>query len=81
MAEKIQEGFAVFLHDGEIAFGAVRKVSPKDLVIYVENHGDFNVPVSAVHDVHFGKVLLDSRKLESSLKDAIARAHRSEDPA
>ena len=78
MAEKIREGFAVFLHDGDVAIGAVRRVSP--LTIFIENSGDFVVPASAVNDVHFSKVILDGRKLDAKLHDAIGRAHRSEDP-
>ena len=77
MTEKIREGFAVFLHDGEVAVGAVRRVSP--LTIFIENGGDFVVPASAVHDVHFNKVILDGHKLDIKLRDAIGRAHRSED--
>jgi len=78
MSEKIREGFAVFLHDGEVAVGAVRRVSP--LTIFIENAGDFVVPASAVHEVHFNKVILDGGKLDANLHDAIGRAHRSEDP-
>jgi hypothetical protein len=78
MSEKIREGFAVFLHDGDVAVGAVRRVSP--LTIFIENGGDFVVPASVVHEVHFDKVILDGRKLDAKLHDAIGRAHRSEDP-
>lgn len=76
--EKIREGFAVFLHDGDVAIGAVRQVQP--LTIYVENAGDFVVPVAAIHDVHFNKVLLDSAKIGAKLQAAIAKAHSDEDP-
>ena len=46
-------------------FGAVREVSPNgrpELVIYVENAGDFVVPLSAVEAVHSQKVILTCRK-------------------
>lgn len=76
--EKIREGFPVFLHDGDVAIGAVRQVHP--LTIYVENAGDFVVPASAVHDVHFDKVLLNGAKIDAKLKAAIGKAHRDEDP-
>ena len=45
MLEQIQEGFEVFLADGEHAFGAVRQVAPhgrNELTVYVENAGDFS---------------------------------------
>lgn len=76
--EKIREGFPVFLHDGEISVGAVRRVSP--LTVYVENSGDFTIPDTAVRDVHFDKVILDGDKISQNMRAAIAKAHRSEDP-
>ena len=78
MVEKIREGFAVFLHDGDVAIGAVRRIAP--LTIYIENARDFVVPIEAVREVHCDKVILDGRKLEPALHAAIGRAHTSEDP-
>ena len=48
MNEQIREGFDVFVHDGDKAFGAVRQVRSNEIVVYVENGGDFEVPLSAV---------------------------------
>ena len=78
--EKIAEGFDVFVHDGEKTFGAVRQVLKHEIIVYVENGGDFEVPLTAVKDVHDEKVVLDSGKLDAKLKDAIRRAHSGEDP-
>ena len=81
--EAIQEGFDVFVHDGDKAFGAVRQVSPagrREIVVYVENAGDFTVPLSAVVSVQSEKVVLDCRKLGTALKRAIGHAHEREDP-
>ena len=80
ITEKIQEGFDVFLHDGQKAFGAVRQVRKSEIVVYVENAGDFEVPLSAVVDAHSEKVILDSGKLDAKLKEAIRKAHTGEDP-
>ncbi|HVV26549.1 MAG TPA: hypothetical protein VHC40_01140 [Rhizomicrobium sp.] len=80
MPESIREGFDVFLHDGEKAFGAVRQVRKSELVVYIENGGDFEIPLNAVIDAHSEKVILDSRKLDPKLKEAIRRAHTGEDP-
>jgi len=80
MAEAIEEGFDVFVHDGAKAFGAVRQVHAREIIIYVENGGDFRVPLAAVKDVHDEKVILDSSRLDSALKEAIRRAHAVEDP-
>jgi hypothetical protein len=80
MSEKIREGFDVFTHDGEKSFGAVRQVRKHEIVIYVENGGDFVVPLDAVMDAHSEKVILDSGKLDARLKETIRRAHSGEDP-
>jgi len=80
MQEKIQVGFQAFASDGGEEFGAVRKVSAHELVIYVENAGDFTVPLDAVESVHSEKVILNCRKLDSSLRKAIGHAHDSEKP-
>jgi hypothetical protein len=84
MAEQaIQEGFEVFVSDVDKPFGAVRQIAGHgrgDLVIYVENAGDFTVPRSAVSAVHAQKVILNPAKLDKKLRDAIKRAHDAEDP-
>jgi len=78
--EKIQTGFDVFLHDGENAIGAVRKVTPLEITVYIENAGDFVVPRGAIKAVHSGKVILTTDKIASALKQAIGRAHQGEEP-
>jgi hypothetical protein len=80
MHETIREGFDVFLHDGDKAFGAVRQVRKSELVVYVENAGDFEIPLSAIKDAESEKVILDSAKLDPKLLEAIRRAHAGEDP-
>ena len=81
--EAIQEGFDVFVHDGDKAVGAVRQVAPagrREIVVYVENAGDFTVPLSAVVSVQSEKVVLDCGKLGTALKNAIGHRHEREDP-
>jgi len=50
------------------------------LVIYVENAGDFVVPLEAVEAVHSQKVIVNCRKLEPRLREAIGHAHDAEEP-
>ena len=83
MQEAIEIGYQAFVSDGGEEFGAVRAVSPNgrpELVIYVENAGDFVVPLSAVEAVHSQKVILSCAKLEHRLRQAIGHAHDSEEP-
>ena len=76
----IREDYAVFVHDGDKQVGAVRHVSPSEIRIYVENAGDFTVPLSAVKEVTDDKVVLDSARLDAALRKAIGHAHSGEDP-
>jgi hypothetical protein len=83
MQEKIEVGFQTFVSDGGQEFGAVRQVSPKgrpELIVYVENSGDFVVPLAAVEAVHSHKVILNCKKLDLRLRRAIGHAHDAEEP-
>ena len=80
MAEDIEEGFMAFLADGEDGIGAIREVGPTSIVIYVENSGEFVVPLSAVKGVHSEKVILDPDLLDDALLAAVGNSHDSEDP-
>jgi hypothetical protein len=79
---QVGEGYEVFLADGQKAFGAVREVSRnrQDIIVYVENAGDFSIPASAVLRINAQKVIVDRHKLEPRLIEAITRAHSAEDP-
>ena len=76
----IEEEYDVFVHDGDVKIGAIRRVSRHDIVVYVENAGDFTVPRSAVREVEEGKVVLDCAKLDLDLRLAVGHAHDAEDP-
>jgi hypothetical protein len=83
MRENIAVGYQTFVSDGGEEFGAVRQVAPHgrpELVIYVENAGDFVVPLDAVEAVHSQKVILNCRKLDRRLREAIGHAHEAEVP-
>jgi hypothetical protein len=83
MQEEIAVGDQVFAVDGGEVFGAVRQVAPHgrpELVIYVENAGDFIVPLDAVEAVHAQKVIVNCSKLDSRLREAIGHAHDAEEP-
>jgi hypothetical protein len=78
----IEIGFQVYAVEGGEMFGAVRGYVPEAnaLIVYVENAGDFEVPLSAVRSVHDGKVVLDAKQLDARLRHAIAHAHDREEP-
>lgn len=83
MEEKIEVGFQAFLSDSDEEFGAVREVAPggrPEVVIYVENAGDFTVPINAVEAVHSEKVIFNCARLDRRLRQAIGHAHDAEKP-
>jgi hypothetical protein len=77
--EEIKIGYHAFVSDGGQEIGAVREVSP-ELVVYVENAGDFVVPKDAIEAVHAQKVVLNCAKLDRGLRSAINHAHDAEVP-
>jgi len=78
MSFHVQIGDQLFLEEGGEEIGAVRKVAPDHLVVYVEAAGDFTVPGPWVRAVHDGKVVLDPEKCDSTFLDAARSAHERE---
>ena len=79
----IEEGFVTIVTDGTVPFGAVRSVRPHgrdELVIYIENAGDFTIPYTAIKDVHSKKVILDEKLLTVDIQNAILHSHIDEQP-
>ena len=77
----IKVGDTVFLKDGGDPIGAVTNVAPQGrsaITMYVENAGEFSVPLTAVKGVHFAKVIIDARLLDTKLQAAIRHAHDAE---
>ena len=76
-------GDQIFLEESGEECGAVRDVRPEgraEIVVYVENAGEFTVAASAIRSVHDGKVILDRDRLDLALQEAIAHAHDREVP-
>ena len=79
----VKPGYQLFVDDDIEDCGAVREVAPEgrdEVVVYVENGGEFVVPVRAIRASHDQKLILDSAELEPHILDAIAHAHDSEAP-
>lgn len=80
MTDRIEAGQMVFVADGELGVAGVREVRPHEstFVINVENGGDFVLPLSAVKDVHSGKVILAVDKLPPEVRQALRHPHAAE---
>jgi hypothetical protein len=76
----IETGFHVYLEEGGKDFGAVRQVAPggrDELIVFVQNEGNFIVPSRAVRSVSNSKVMLDTSQLGGRVLGAISRAQDS----
>ncbi|HEY8492535.1 MAG TPA: hypothetical protein VIN04_01510 [Myxococcota bacterium] len=80
MRETIEIGYQAYVNDGGEVFGAIRDIAGDGLVVYVENAGEFRVPLEAVSAVHAQKVIFDCAKLDPALRSAIGHAHDAEVP-
>jgi hypothetical protein len=79
----VEIGSQVYLEEGADPCGGVRRVGPggrPEVVVYIENGGEFAVPAGAIRSAHDGKVILDGAQLDQPLLDAIAHAHDREVP-
>jgi phosphosulfolactate synthase (CoM biosynthesis protein A) len=79
----VRVGFQVFIEEGAAECGAVRAVAPEgraEIVVYIENAGDFTVAADAIRSAHDSKVVLDSTRVDKDLLAAIAHAHDREEP-
>ena len=77
---QIQVGYQVFLKDGGEEVGAVRDLCGHrpEILVYVENSGEFTVPMTAVKAVHFQKVIVDASHLPEPMRVAVRKAHDAE---
>jgi len=80
MRETIQRDFMVFLAEGKEGIGTVHDIGPDSISVYVENFGEFVVPLAAVKAVHDQKVILDRAQVSDKLLRAVSHAHDAEDP-
>ena len=78
--DAIKQDFMVFFAEGNEGVGAVREVTDESISVYVENCGEFLVPLTAVKSVHDQKVLVDPHPVSQTLLRAVAHAHDAEDP-
>jgi len=80
MQERIEVGQMVFVADGSVGVGAVRETRRTEVVVNIQNAGDFVLPLDAVRDVHSGKVVLDLRRLAPDVLQALRHVHDAESP-
>jgi hypothetical protein len=79
--ESISVGFQVFAKDGDVEFGAIREVCPggrSEFLVNIENGGDHCIPLDAIVDVHYEKVIVDPTRLPEDIRRLIEHAHDAE---
>ena len=75
MQQQIEIGQMVFVADGEMGVGAVREVGDSEIVVNIQNAGDFVLPRNAIRAVHSGKVVLDLGRLGPNVLEALRHVH------
>ena len=80
LKDEIQVGYQVFVKDGGDGVGAVRDLcrNRPEILVYVENSGEFMVPLAAIRAVHFQKVIVDPSRVPQDMQVALRRAHDAE---
>jgi hypothetical protein len=75
---EIAPEWQVFAEEGAIGVGAVRKVTPRALVVYIEAYGEVPVTAAQIASAHDGKVVLKVETFDSRTQEAIRHAHDRE---
>ena len=79
----IEIGYHLFVSGGTEEIGAVREVLPAgraEIVVDIENGGDWVIPLHAIESVVEQKVILSPERLDDRLREAIRHAHEAEMP-
>lgn len=77
--KEVEVGFQLYLDESANSYGAVRQVAPGDrdeIIVYIQNEGNFIIPSRAVRSVHDSKVMLDRQQLDDRIQQAISRASK-----
>jgi hypothetical protein len=72
---EIENEAQVFVKEGQVAIGAVRRVMPNAIDVYIENHGEVKISQDQISAIHDGKVVLAVDKLSEEVRTAIEHAH------
>jgi hypothetical protein len=71
----IDPGDEVFVDDGEEVVGHVRRANTRDIVVFVEDEGDFTVPRDFIKSGGNGQIVLCCSKLPLKMRSAIRHLH------
>ena len=74
----IRRDWLVFDRDGGTGIGAVRRVDPDALLVYIEGYSEITVHADDIASAHDGKVVLHLDRLPDEVREAIRHAHDRE---
>lgn len=75
---RIEAGDDVFVDDGEGIVGHVRRVNLREIVIFVEDRGDFSLPRELVTPTGNNRVMLRCRQIPLKLRAMTGHLHGQE---
>lgn len=73
----IEIGFQLSLTRNGANCGTVRQVAPgnrDELIVYIQNEGNFIIPAQAIRSIAESKVMLDPQGLDQRTRSAVSRA-------
>lgn len=73
--EIINTEWEVFVREGTVGVGGIRRVNRDSLLVHLENYGETEIARDQIKAAHDGKVILDMERLPIELRTAISHAH------
>jgi hypothetical protein len=77
--QDIEIGFQLYSEESGTHYGTVRQIAPgerDELIVYIQNEGNFIIPSRAIRGISESKVILDPQQLDERARDAVSRARR-----
>lgn len=71
----------IFAAEGAVGVGAVRRVTPRRLLVQIEGWGEVEIGPEEIASAHDGKVVLRTAALDPALAAHLGHAHDGEDKA
>lgn len=68
----------VFVSEGTVGVGAVRRVAPRELTIYIEGYGDIEIGPENIAAAHGCKVILMPETLPGAVQAHLKHVHDGE---
>lgn len=73
--DSIEPGDEVFADDSEYVIGHIRRAGTREIIVFVEDKGDFTLPRDVIRAAKNGRVMVFCSKLPLPMRAAIGHLH------